>query len=106
MSETWTKETCLKCQEVNWICHGDLNNLSHDDVDLSRCWKCLWVWTHIEDDELLDDYGITKLSDGKYEGGNLVDGKETPLKGQEIKKSKGSFARTVKRDPLSSEKET
>lgn len=40
MNETWTKETCPHCGAKNWLCHGDVTDLTGVDIEACQCWSC------------------------------------------------------------------
>ncbi len=40
MSDTWTKECCAKCKSINWICLGDLSDITGEDFRGFKCFKC------------------------------------------------------------------
>jgi transcription elongation factor Elf1 len=52
MSETWYKDYCPKCNAMNWVCNGDVSDLSGIDVDGIKCWKCGWQWQLGEEGDL------------------------------------------------------
>ncbi len=43
--ETWCKNWCPFCQAVNWVCLGDLSDITQPDIDAIQCHKCEKKWT-------------------------------------------------------------
>lgn len=38
--ETWLKIWCPSCKVPNWVCNGDVNDLTVSDVVGVRCYSC------------------------------------------------------------------
>lgn len=72
--DTWINEICPKCKEVNWICLGDLSDLTVADIDAAECWKCFHVWFLSEDSELRSDPDETDPKKSNVEAGVKVAG--------------------------------
>lgn len=56
MNDAWNKEYCEKCDARNWICLGDLDDLTKADVEGYTCWKC-------NHKQLLSDISVHDLMD-------------------------------------------
>lgn len=37
---TYNKFRCNKCEAINWIYEGDLNDMTQQDTDGFECWNC------------------------------------------------------------------
>ena len=40
---TWNQITCPNCKKANWLCEGDLSDMtgfSHEDFECWNCHKC------------------------------------------------------------------
>jgi hypothetical protein len=48
--DTWHRFKCDGCSAENWVCEGDINDLTTIDYDGFACWKC-------------DKYNITLQTD-------------------------------------------
>lgn len=54
--ETWLKIRCPKCSAVNWVCNGDVSDLTGCDVVGVSCHACQHRFLLIDDnDEDMDD---------------------------------------------------
>ena len=49
MAETWYKDECPKCETINWVCDGDISDLSGIDISGIKCRKCGHIWYLGED---------------------------------------------------------
>ena len=38
--ETWYKVQCIQCGVDNWVCDGDVSDLSGEDIDAIECHCC------------------------------------------------------------------
>ena len=63
--ETWIKTHCNKCKKANWICEGNMQDLTVPDTEAIECWNCGHKWwrdpdnvedMHDDPDQELDDY--------------------------------------------------
>lgn len=53
--ETWQRINCPACKAVNWICQGDLGDMTYFNSDELQCWKCKKIYNY--DGDILDtDY--------------------------------------------------
>ena len=52
--ETWHRYLCPKCQKNNWICDGDVNDLSQCDIDAIKCWSCNHSYWVTEDQDWIE----------------------------------------------------
>lgn len=62
MSEQWTRENCPQCGEDNWVCLGDLSDLTGVDVDGIECRSCghEWLFEGMEDCVSLEDANLER----------------------------------------------
>ena len=51
--DSWYRFLCPYCEEINWYCNGDENDLSGVDVNNVKCWNCKNTFTTVENDDLL-----------------------------------------------------
>jgi hypothetical protein len=56
MSETWDKQWCPECKEDNWICLGNLDDLTQPDIEAVKCWNCPHMWWTTEESEEINRY--------------------------------------------------
>lgn len=42
--EVWIKTSCPQCKTVNWICDGDIEDLTVSDIEGIECYKCSYKW--------------------------------------------------------------
>lgn len=56
--ETWYKTWCPDCNAVNWVCNGDMSDMTAVDVTGVSCWKCKnqYPLDDETDDEDCDEY--------------------------------------------------
>jgi len=54
MSVMWSEEWCPKCEIINWIYHGNMDDMTVVDIDGCECYKCGHEW--LFDEELAKDY--------------------------------------------------
>ena len=48
--ETWHRITCF-CGANNWVCAGDLSNLTVGDIEGFKCWSCGQEHSFSEDED-------------------------------------------------------
>ena len=48
-TETWYKIWC-KCGTINWLCDGEISDLTQPDIEGFICHKCKTSHSFIEDD--------------------------------------------------------
>lgn len=75
LQRVWTTTTlrgeCPKCEKVNYVDLGDLEDMTAPDVEIVECWNCgtkSWI-----DKSVSRDYGYESMDEGYEEKG-----KETP----------------------------
>jgi len=57
--ETWHKMWCDKCGVLNWVCDGDITDMTRPDIDGFICYKCKTSYAFVENDPgFLDNYEI------------------------------------------------
>jgi len=76
MRESWNKEYCPKCETVNWINLGNMEDITGVDIDGYKCREC----GHIEffGDQELYDWEAEQGAWGSIEDCNWELGLETP----------------------------
>jgi len=42
--ETWVKTYCDECKKANWICEGDMQDMTVSDTEAIECWSCGHKW--------------------------------------------------------------
>jgi len=56
--DTWTRWECPGCKKLNWVCEGNVQDLSGDDTESCECWSCgikFWVADDMKHNP--EDYG-------------------------------------------------
>jgi hypothetical protein len=53
--ETWAKFICPECAATNWVCFGNLDDLTGTDVDAAKCHRCKKVSLVLELEDLSED---------------------------------------------------
>jgi len=70
--ETWIKAYCPECKTQNWICEGDMQDMTTPDTEAIKCWNCGHSWwrdpdtakdMHENPDEALEDCAEEGQSD-------------------------------------------
>ncbi len=64
-AESWYKLFCPYCEQINWFCNGNEQDLSGIDKDGIRCFACKEVFMLGLRDEIL-----IELNGGEYPKGN------------------------------------
>jgi len=72
--ETWHRYSCPKCKKNNWICDGDVTDLTKADTDAIKCWSCGHDYWITEDPDWLQ---IAYGEDAKPEDAS-TESKEKP----------------------------
>lgn len=54
--EVWWKVWCSECNIPNWVCDGDLSDLTKPDIEAIECWNCGHSWWTTDDTDWLDMY--------------------------------------------------
>lgn len=49
--ETWNKIWCPKCKIPNWICDGDMSDLTDFNAEAVECFSCAHQWWRIDPTE-------------------------------------------------------
>lgn len=44
--QTWTEFICPACKKKNFVCDGDINDCSGQDVEAFECWNCNGCFDH------------------------------------------------------------
>ena len=42
--ESWVKTHCEKCEKANWVCDGNMQDLTVADTEAIECWNCGNKW--------------------------------------------------------------
>lgn len=71
--ETWWKVWCPECDKPNWVCGGNMQDLTTIDVEGFECWDCEHKTCFIDDDML--DFECRDITDNVY----YKRGKESPV---------------------------
>lgn len=53
--ETWIKIRCPSCKIANWVCQGDLEDLTVPDVTGVQCHGCNTKFKLVDDDFMEED---------------------------------------------------
>ena len=70
MSEAWYKEYCPFCNIHNWVCNGDVTDLSSMDVEGVKCRKCKKVFPlGYTIEEATNVFGTDNFEDINWEDG-------------------------------------
>ncbi len=71
--ESWYKIFCPCCEQINWICNGNEQDVIGIDIDGVKCLKCNDVFMLGGRDEI-----EIEINGGEYPAGNwyIVDGKQ------------------------------
>lgn len=57
--ESWSKIWCEFCNTPNWICDGDLEDVTKPDpADAICCYKCKRIFLRSSEEDLRDIHGI------------------------------------------------
>ena len=40
----WISASCSKCNKVNWLCDGDGQDDTREDIEAIECWSCGHKW--------------------------------------------------------------
>jgi hypothetical protein len=68
--DTWHRFKCDGCVAVNWLCYGDINDLTVVDDDSFVCWRCDKINVILQDGEENqdqdDDNNRRSYSRGKH----------------------------------------
>lgn len=75
--ETWLKVNCPKCNENNWICNGDVSDITIPDIEAVSCWNCkkkFWL-DDLHFSDLEDEDSENKSMDDAY----VEEGKKSPF---------------------------
>jgi hypothetical protein len=88
MSETYNKECCPHCNSINWICLGDLSDMTSNlgNGSVCKCWKCekkFWLVSFHEMSEsdyefLIDGWDSSKTKEENLEECEWEQGREVP----------------------------
>lgn len=56
--ETWSKLYCpvKTCGAANWICLGDMEDITSVDVEAVNCWACKHKFLRVDRETLMDMY--------------------------------------------------
>lgn len=79
--EMWGKLWCPAkgCDAVNWICHGDLDDVTDVDVEAVVCWRCKNKFLRVDRESLMDMYGDELKENQTLEDYIFAEqGRETP----------------------------
>jgi len=68
--DTWHRTSCPKCETINWVNGGSLEDFSAVDVECIECYAChmkYWISEPMkeEPDEEFCDLGIANPNEGK-----------------------------------------
>ena len=72
-TETWWRIWCSECDTPNWVCGGDMNDMSQIDIEGFECWKCEHECC-LYDEEEQEDMGL-----GPGLQMHCVQGRESPI---------------------------
>ena len=75
--ETWIKTRCDKCKKPNWICEGNMQDLTIPDKEAIECWSCGNKWWRSEDGPL-DFFGDGGITIEEHLNDCAVKGRESP----------------------------
>jgi hypothetical protein len=79
--ETWSKLYCPAkyCTAPNWICLGDLEDITASDIEAVTCWSCKQKFLRVDRETLMDMYGHD-LDEGQTleDYIHAEDGKQSP----------------------------
>lgn len=65
--ENWIADNCPMCGEKNYVCQGDIEDVTGIDIDGIKCYKCSFEWllepvdSHLELDEAWFEDGKSQI---------------------------------------------
>lgn len=80
--EMWSKIHCpaKACKAANWICLGDLEDITALDVEAVNCWSCKQKFLRVDRESLMDMYEFDLAENQTLEDYvQAEDGKKSPV---------------------------
>ena len=70
MSQFFCREDCPECTKANYVCLGDIGDLSEPSCDGIECWNCKhkWLFESLEDSDITVEQAYIEQGFKKLEG--------------------------------------